>query len=125
MTGFGLLGHLLSTCLKAMALFGRQRAALLTGARDAFDAGVRRAFFPGTSAHRRAYLPGLAGEPERLLHDPQTSGGLLLSLPAAEATKAVKALRAAGYPEATEIGHLKTISSEGAVLRVEVTGSWV
>ena len=50
---------------------------------------------------------------------------LVMSQASCSRSKAVKALREAGYPEATEIGHLKAISPGGAALRVEVTGSWV
>ena len=126
-TGFGLLGHLLSSLPEGHgAVLDASVLPLLTGARDAFDAGVRPSILSGNQRATAGHVsPDLPESLSALLHDPQTSGGLLLSLPAAEATKAVKALRAAGYPEATEIGHLKTISSEGAVLRVEVTGSWV
>ena len=126
-TGFGLLGHLLSSLPEGHgAVLDASVLPLLTGARDAFDAGVRPSILSGNQRATAGHVsPDLPESLSALLHDPQTSGGLLLSLPAAEATKAVKALRAAGYPEATEIGHLKTMSSEGAVLRVEVTGSWV
>ncbi len=126
-TGFGLLGHLLSSLPEGHgAVLDASVLPLLTGARDAFDAGVRPSILSGNQRATAGHVsPDLPESLSALLHDPQTSGGLLLSLPAAEATKAVKALRSAGYPEATEIGHLKTISSEGAVLRVEVTGSWV
>jgi selenide,water dikinase len=38
------------------------------------------------------------------MFDPQTSGGLLLSIDPARSGALVDALRAAGYPQAAEIG---------------------
>ena len=126
-TGFGLLGHLLSSLPEGHgAVLDASALPLLAGARTAFDAGVRPSILSGNQRATAGQVsPDLPESLSALLHDPQTSGGLLLSLPATEAAKAVKALRAAGYPEASGIGHLKAISPGGAALRVEVTGSWV
>ena len=126
-TGFGMLGHLLSSLPQSLgAVIDTEALPLLTGAREAFDAGVRPSILSGNQRATAGHVsPDLAESLSALLHDPQTSGGLLLSLPAADVATAVKALREAGYPEATEIGHLKAISPGGAALRVEVTGSWV
>ena len=44
---------------------------------------------------------GVPAEFETLLYDPQTSGGLLISLTAAEAPALEAALRAAGLPAST------------------------
>ncbi len=126
-TGFGLLGHLLSSLPDGLgAVLDADALPLLAGAREAFDAGVRPSILAGnqraTAGHVSADLPESLGA---LLHDPQTSGGLLLSLPAAEAPKALKALREAGYPAATEIGRLHALPSDQAAVRAEVTGPWV
>ena len=44
---------------------------------------------------------------QEILVDPQTSGGLLVALPAAEADAAVAALREAGVAAAVRIGAVK------------------
>jgi selenide,water dikinase len=41
-----------------------------------------------------------------LLIDPQTCGPLLAAVPSSQATSAVKALKAAGFPHATVIGQV-------------------
>ncbi|MEE8399023.1 MAG: AIR synthase-related protein, partial [Desulfobacterales bacterium] len=43
---------------------------------------------------------------EETLFDPQTSGGLLLSVPAADAEKLVTALAAAGVSSAVRVGEV-------------------
>ncbi|OGW27376.1 MAG: selenide, water dikinase SelD [Nitrospirae bacterium GWC2_57_13] len=58
----------------------------------------------------------LSREEEELLFDPQTSGGLLLALPAGQADDLVKALQAAGVVHAVKIGEV--IRAEQAGVRV-------
>jgi selenide,water dikinase len=48
----------------------------------------------------------LAGVEEELLFDPQTSGGLLLSLPESQADELVRALKSAGMEAACRIGRV-------------------
>jgi selenide,water dikinase len=43
---------------------------------------------------------------DELLYDPQTSGGLLLALPAAQADELLAALRASGVQDAARIGEI-------------------
>jgi selenide,water dikinase len=86
-TGFGLLGHL-HRMLRASGVAGEVHAArvpFLPGAAELAAAG----FVSGGSRNNQAYLgdhvelePGLPPVVATLLHDAQTSGGLLLSVPA-------------------------------------------
>jgi selenide,water dikinase len=48
----------------------------------------------------------LANAEEELLFDPQTSGGLLLSLPDSQADELVRALKSAGIVAAARIGRV-------------------
>ena len=83
-TGFGLLGHAYEMASRSSVrlLLEAQRLPALAGALDAARAGVSTA---GTR-NNRAYAPVEAGDvaPElvELAYDPQTAGGLLVSLPA-------------------------------------------
>ena len=113
-TGFGLLGHLQATLpqgLGARLVFAD--IPVLPGAVAAFHAGVRPSILEANQrvtaellSHRESLDPAVSA----LLHDPQTSGGLLFSLPASRAQAVVSALRKAGYTEAAVIGALDPTS---------------
>ena len=98
-TGFGLLGHAWEIAERSGArlLLDPQQLPLYPGALAAAEAGVRT----GGDARNRAYLEGrvsmghLAPEVEALCFDPQTSGGLLVSL--APALAADPRLAEAGF----------------------------
>ena len=104
-TGFGLLGHAREMALGSGC--GLRISAglvpLLEGAREC----VRQGFIPGGLNANRDFAEGCIdyqGEiPEdikTLLFDPQTAGGLLISVAAAEAEPLLNALRARGVPAA-------------------------
>ena len=85
-TGFGLLGHA-SHIARASAVTIRIRARdvpVMAGAEAAWDAGAR----PGGAARNESYLTPLVdfhdvtGFARAILMDPQTSGGLLVAVPA-------------------------------------------
>ena len=86
-TGFGLLGHGLEMARASGArlVFGSSSLPALDGALDLARAGVET----GGAAHNRRFVAGdlvvgsgVASELVTLAHDPQTSGGLLASVPA-------------------------------------------
>ena len=52
-----------------------------------------------------------------LVHDPQTSGPLLIALPAAAADDAVGALQVAGYAQARKVGRVGDQSSKSLILK--------
>jgi selenide, water dikinase len=111
-TGFGLLGHA-SHIARASGVTLVVRAAavpVLPGARDAATRGIRT----GGAERNREYLEplvdwGLTGDVDRaLLLDPQTSGGLLLSLPASRVAEYLSAV-----PGAAEIGEVVAQQDRG------------
>ena len=109
-TGFGLIGH-----AREMALGSGVSAhiysvgiPLLAGALDC----VRAGYIPGgLKANREfaecvvAYDAGIPEEMKTILFDPQTAGGLLLSVAREDAAPILAALKAAGVP-AAEIGQI-------------------
>jgi selenide, water dikinase len=111
-TGFGLLGHA-SHIARASGVTLIIRAAdvpVLPGAREAATRGIRT----GGAERNREYLEplvhwGSAGDVDReLLVDPQTSGGLLLSLPASRVAEYLSAV-----PGAAEIGEVVAAQDRG------------
>jgi selenide,water dikinase len=102
-TGFGLLGHAkeMAAGSKVSIEFDHAKIPALPGALDAARAGQ----LAGGLKNNREWLEGCvefaASVPEEvrcLLFDPQTSGGLLISIAAAHAEKAVAALAAKKVP---------------------------
>ena len=114
-TGFGLLGHL-SHIARASDVTLHLRVAdvpILAGAAEAWRRGART----GGASRNVDYLEtlvdwGTSSEMERaLLTDPQTSGGLLVTVPAARAADYLSAV-----PGSVAIGEVLSRSSTGIVL---------
>lgn len=110
-TGFGLAGHLLEMARGSGAAVRLEpgRVPVYPGAVEMYRKGVTT----GSNAANRSQVAthldsrtSLPAEREELLFDPQTSGGLLLAVPAAEAEALVAALRAAGVTAAARIAEL-------------------
>jgi selenide,water dikinase len=110
-TGFGLLGHVLEVCrgsrLRARIRF--DQVPLLDGVGELAQvpyrtgAAVRNWSSYGDEV---ALTPGLAEYRRDLLCDPQTSGGLLISVAPRDAEAVLTRLRAAGFACAAVVGEL-------------------
>jgi selenide,water dikinase len=109
-SGFGLAGH-----LRTMLRDGRMTATVrvsalpaIEGAVTLFGHGLQTTFHAQNRRPDLAIAPTLAGNPTvELMFDPQTSGGLLLSVGAARAAEAVRLLHDAGDGAACVIGELR------------------
>ena len=114
-TGFGLLGHGLEMARASGARLAFDAASLpaLTGALEAARAGIETG---GAGHNRRFTAPALSVDPSvpaehvALAHDPQTSGGLLVSVPAA-ILPAVEADLAAAGVEAWRVGVVEALGA--------------
>ena len=108
-TGFGLLGHLLEMLKASDAGAALDLAALplIEGAEVTLKQGILSSLHP-QNALRASQISSLASASQHpvypILFDPQTSGGLLATLPQAEAVACLNALRAAGYSQSAIIG---------------------
>ncbi len=111
-TGYGLLGHALEMAsgTRVTLVIESARLPVLGGAERLAEAGC----LTGGCKRNREYLEGkIAIGPavsEGLIEvalDPQTSGGLLIALPATEALGLVRRLRAGGVKTATIVGYAK------------------
>jgi len=120
-TGFGLIGHASEMAAASGCTLAISSASvpLLEGARDLVDANTPA----GGRTNRQHFAPGVFVEdgvaPDilGLLFDPQTSGGLLVSVSAGTADPLVQTLRAAGVTAAkvgrampAELGRLLAIA---------------
>ena len=109
-TGFGLLGHLVELLRASGADAELDLAALprLPGADALLARGIRSSLHDANAAFGAA-LDGLdlADPRAALLYDPQTSGGLLASVPDERADECASALAAAGCGAAARIGTVR------------------
>ena len=111
-TGFGLLGHLVEMIRPSGVDVEVDLAALpiMDGAMDCVGMGILSSLQPANVRLRRAIrnaAEAVKSPLYPLIFDPQTSGGLLASLPAENAEACIDQLRQAGYPHATVIGSVK------------------
>ena len=108
-TGFGLLGHLIEM-LNASGTRARLEPAslpLLPGVDGLLGQGFRSTLHAANRAFEVRLHPGTGnGNAAPVLYDPQTSGGLLASVPASRAGACVGALRNAGYERSALIGEI-------------------
>lgn len=114
-TGFGLLGHLyeMASASGVKAEVDSRALPLLPEAAEAAGMGL----VPGGAYANREYLTKVVFQDEvpenikDICFDPQTSGGLLFSVPVSEGDKLLAALQAAGVADASVIGR---VISEGS-----------
>ena len=123
-TGFGLAGHLLEM-LRAGEVGARLTLAslpLMDGAAALAAAGIASTLAPENlkvMASIAADPPAQSHDHFALCFDPQTGGGLLGALPAADAAQCIAALHAAGYLQAAVIGEVID-AAPGARLSIEI-----
>jgi selenide,water dikinase len=113
-TGFGLIGHARELALASQVSlrFYAANIPVLPGAIECVQAG----YIPGGLKANRdfaecrvEYGDGIADELKTLLFDPQTAGGLLIALAAADAKALVGELREVGLP-AAHIGDVEQLT---------------
>jgi len=121
-TGFGLLGHALEVC-RGAGLAAELRMAqipLIAGARALAEQGIGPGAiernFESFGADCRFALEVTEWQ-RRLLADPQTSGGLLVSVAPAQAPAVLALIREAGFTQAAQIGRMVS-----GPVRIEVIG---
>ena len=106
-TGFGLLGHGSEMATKSEVRLRIQAAAvpLLPGAAECAAAGHlpggmqrNRGHFGADSGGSVAVQPSIDADLDALMYDPETSGGLLVTVPANRGSELQAAFTAAGLP---------------------------
>jgi selenide,water dikinase len=115
-TGFGLLGHAnhIARASEKTLRIDARRVPLLGGTREAWEAGVRTGGAERNESYLRPLVDwGRSSEGDRaVLIDPQTSGGLLVSISPDKVLEYLSLL-----PSAVEIGEVAPESELGVVLQ--------
>jgi selenide,water dikinase len=120
-TGFGLIGHAreMAIASNVSLVFKSARIRALEGALDCIHAG----YIPGGLKANRDfaeclvdYDPSVPDDIRTLLFDPQTAGGLLISVSAEDAGALTRALQDAAVP-AVEIGEVRTAAKPLITIR--------
>ena len=112
-TGFGLVGHLLEMVRASQIAVELELEAipLLKGALETVKMGIVSSLQPQNLKAAEA-IENLAQvstcPPFPLLFDPQTSGGLLASVPSDRAAACLVALKALGYEDSAIVGRTLT-----------------
>ena len=110
-SGFGISGHLLEVVLgsNVRAILEYSRLSFYPGAIEMYKKGETT----GSNSENRGMTKdhmeikaSLSKSEEELLYDPQTSGGLLLSVPNSQAEEMLKDLSTAGVSCAARVGEI-------------------
>jgi selenide,water dikinase len=114
-TGFGLIGHLHSL-LRASGVAAELDAGAVPFVGEVLELAASGCVPGGTCANHRAFAPHVRWnqltEAEQLvLADAQTSGGLLVAIPADRVDALVAALAAAGTPARAVVGRIRAASA--------------
>ena len=115
-TGFGLLGHL-AELVSASGVAAEIESKVLPFLPDAQEAALMGLVPGGAYANRKhltlvSFADAVPEAVRDLCYDPQTSGGLLFSLPVCQAEKLVCDLQAAGNRAATIIGQVRATKEQ-------------
>ena len=115
-TGFGLLGHLLEMVQASHVAVELELESIpiLEGARETSQQGIVSSLQPENlrSSDYICNLDQVRLRPNySLLFDPQTSGGLLATVPAEQTAACLASLKALGYSHSCVIGHVIPIEA--------------
>jgi selenide,water dikinase len=122
-TGFGLIGHLAEMIVDQplAAVIRAGQVPLLPDASGFAEMGL----IPAGAYKNRAFRQdmvrvetGVARGLEDILYDPQTSGGLLIGVPAGQAEPLTRALRDRGVADAAVVGEIR--EDAGGSGRIEI-----
>ena len=110
-TGFGLLGHAREMAVGSKVSFAIDSAARSSFCRKRLNL-VQKGFLPGGLKRNMEFIggcvefaPDVPEDVRNLLFDPQTSGGLLLSMASKDAAPLLESLRANGV-DAQKVGEV-------------------
>jgi selenide,water dikinase len=119
-TGFGLLGHLMEMvrASRATVELNLHELPILDGAKETTQQGIYSSLYPQNLRAARSITNADIVQHHPLyplLFDPQTSGGLLASVPGDRALECLMALQTAGYGDSKIIGTVHATGTEPSV----------
>lgn len=117
-TGFSLLGHLSEMMRNEVVALDEDLIPVFSKAEDFYRRGFRSRMH---RLNQRSFPISELNPKRELFYDPQTSGGLLVSLPREEAKRVLPVMKNA-YPHTAQIGRVKESSSSGAKIVWEKLG---
>lgn len=121
-TGFGLLGHSLEMSKGSNLSFiiEASKVPTITESLEWYEKGYTTSITPANMTYVKPHLISKKDLPDSLLHlftDPQTNGGLLISLPAEIGEEALNALHQGGIVDARIIGEVKEFEGKHIIIR--------
>ena len=121
-TGFGLAGHLSEMALgsRVKITLDLQSVPVYPVSLELFGRGIRTGVTLSnkqSAAQSIQFEKELSKEREMILYDPQTSGPLVISLPAKNADILISALREKGIKDAAIIGEVSEAAASGLFVR--------
>jgi selenide,water dikinase len=121
-TGFGLVGHALEIARASgvMCTIRTRDVPILDMAIEMYERDLETSITAHNISYAKEELLMCSSTPEALLqvlHDPQTNGGLLASVPVEVAPAVVSGLRAAGLERAAIIGSIDAPGTKSLVLQ--------
>ena len=119
-TGFGLAGHLLEMTSDELGVeLDLEEVSLLPGVEQTLKKGIFSSLHERNRQSAMGAIQNAASESEALfqiLFDPQTSGGLLASVPSDRAEDCLAALRSLGHAQSCCIGRVVPLSEGRAAI---------
>jgi len=122
-TGFGLLGHLIEMMKssKKCGILDLEKVPFFEGAVQCAKAKIFSSLQPQNIRMKREVInhETVKNKAEyQLLFDPQTSGGLLATVPESRATETINALLAEGYSSSVIIGRVSDYQTEDGCIEI-------
>ena len=120
-TGFGLAGHALEMAKSSGATLriNLEELPVMAEALEMYQKGMSTGvnrFNEKTVQDNLKYESDFPVYQKEILFDPQTSGGLLMAVPAEQASEIITALELAGTPAAAEIGTTTEVTGTGKLI---------
>jgi selenide, water dikinase len=124
-TGFGLIGHLIEMLKNSnlSVVLTLETIPILEGARETIEQKIMSSLQP-QNLKAAAYIETITEVTNYfkypLLFDPQTSGGLLATVPSENSDRTLKKLQNSGYKDSQIIGFVSSANSNSKPIKITI-----